>query len=101
MLHRPQFWILTVAGAIAFGLVLANMFLYQANRELQGQANTRAQYIQQSVAMEQLYRQIAQELATRAVRTRDDQVRDLLAAEGFNVTFDAAPAAPAAPDATP
>jgi hypothetical protein len=93
MLRRPQFWIVTVAGAMAFGLVVLNMFLFQTNRELQAHANSRAQYIQQSVAMEQLHRQIAQELANRAVRTRDDQVRDLLAAEGFNVSFDAAPPA--------
>lgn len=97
MLNRSQFWILTSAGAGALALVLANMFLYTVNRDLQLQANTRAQYIQQSIAMEGLYREIAQDLANRAVRTRDDQVRDLLAAEGLNVTFDAAPSAAGSP----
>jgi type VI protein secretion system component VasK len=93
MLRGSQFWTLTAAAGITLALVLVNMFLFQANRELQAQANSRAQYVQQSVAMEQLQRQIAQELANLALRTRDDQVRDLLAAEGFNVTFDARPAA--------
>lgn len=94
MLNRNQFWILTSGGAIALLLVLVNMVLYLGNRELQEHANGRSQYIQQSIAMEGLYREIVQNLANRAVQTRDDQVRDLLAAEGINVNFP--PAADAA-----
>jgi type VI protein secretion system component VasK len=93
MLKTTQFWILTVAGGLALALVLVNMYLFQANRDLQAEANTRAQYIQQSIALETLYRQIVQELADRAVRTRDDQIRDMLAADGLNLTFDTRPAA--------
>jgi hypothetical protein len=87
MLNRSQFWILTSGGVIALLLVLVNMVLYLGNRELQDNANGRSQYIQQSIALEGLYREIVQNLANRAVQTRDDQVRDLLAAEGINVNF--------------
>ena len=76
MLKGYQFWILTVAGVICWALVIANMVLVQTNRALQADASTRGQYIQQSIQIETLYREIVQALADRAVRTRDDQVRD-------------------------
>lgn len=91
MLKGYQFWILTVAGVICLALVIANMVLVQTNHALQTDANSRGQYIQQSIQIETLYREIVQALADRAVRTQDAQVRDLLAAEGFNVNLDAPP----------
>jgi hypothetical protein len=97
MLRSFEFWMLTAMGAIALALSGLNMYLSQANGALQAQANSRAQFIQQSIALEGLYREIVQALADRAVRTRDTQIRDLLAAEGLTVNFDAAPA-PAAPE---
>jgi hypothetical protein len=92
MLRPWQFWTFTGTSGLALVLALTNMVLFQTNRGLQEEANSRAQYIQQSVALEGLYREIVKALADRALATRDDQVRDLLAAEGFNLTFDAAPA---------
>lgn len=92
MLKDNEFWTLTVVCALALVLACLNMFLFQANRGLQAEANGRAQFIQQSIALETLYRQIVQELADRAVRTRDDQIRDMLAGEGLNLTFGPPPA---------
>jgi hypothetical protein len=92
MLKDSEFWTLTVIGALALVLAALNMSLFQSNRALQAEANKRAQFIQQSIALETLYRQIVQELADRAVRTRDDQVRDMLAGEGLNLTFGEPPA---------
>ncbi len=94
MLKNGEFWTLTVVGAIALLLVVGNMILFTQNRELQTQAATRNQFIQQSVSLQQLYRQLVQELGERALRTRDDQLRDLLSSQGINVNFDAAPAEP-------
>lgn len=94
MLRTSQFWILTTAGGLAIALVLTNMMLFQSNRKLQEEAANRAQYIQQSIAMEGLYRNIVKALADRALATRDDQVRELLAAEGVNLNFDQAAAHP-------
>lgn len=90
MLRQSEFWMLTAAGALAIVLALANMMLFQANRKLQDEANSRAQYIQQSIALEGLYRDIVKALADRALATRDEQVRDLLAAEGISLDFDKA-----------
>jgi hypothetical protein len=96
MLSKYEFWTLTGIGAVALALSGVNVYLSQTNTGLQAEASGRAQYIQQSVALENLYRDIVQALADRAVRTHDTQIRDLLAAEGINVNFDAAPAPAAA-----
>ena len=70
-------------------IALGNAYLFTGNRSLQMEAGQRAQYIQQSVALDGLYREIVQGLAERAVRTRDDQIRDMLAGEGINLKSDA------------
>lgn len=97
MLKDNEFWTLTAAGLVAIVLGLVNGYLFLGNRSLQQEASQRAQYVQQSIALEGLYREIVQGLADRALRTRDDQVRDLLAAEGINVSFDANPPAGGTP----
>jgi hypothetical protein len=97
MLRNYQFWILTVIGAFALVLAGANMYFAQTNSAMQTAASGRAQYIQRSIDIESLYREVVQALADRAVKTHDDQIRDLLAAEGFNVNFNAPPPAPPAP----
>lgn len=90
MLRTNQFWILTATGGLAIALALSNMMIFQSNRKLQDEAASRAQYIQQSITMEGLYRDIVKALADRALATHDNQVRDLLAAEGLNLNFDQA-----------
>ena len=92
MMKAYQFWILTVAGFVCLALVIANIVLTETNRRLQAQVTSLGHYIQQSIQLDNLYREIVQALADRAVRTRDEQVRDLLAAEGFKVSFDPPPA---------
>ena len=96
MLNNYEFWTLTGIGAIAFILTGTNMYLVQTNTALQTEAGGRAQQIQQSIALENLYRQVAQALAERAIKTQDEQIRDLLAAEGLTVNTNAQPAPPAA-----
>ncbi len=92
MLNQNQFLALVAAGALAIVLAAVNGFLFTSNRALQQQASERAQYIQQSIALEGLYREIVQALADRGLRTHDEQVRDLLAAEGITLNLDAAAA---------
>ena len=92
-------------------MALANILLFSQNRERQQEVTSRGQFIQQSVQLEALYREIAKALADLAVRNKDQQLRDMLAAQGISVTVNPAPAptvapaaasaaaAPAAPDA--
>jgi type VI protein secretion system component VasK len=88
MLKTNEFWILTAAGALAIALAVVNMTYFMGNRELQKEASQRAQYIQQSISLENLYREIVQGLAERGLRTRDEQIRNLLAGEGINLNFE-------------
>ena len=63
MLTRRQFAALTVLGALALLLALANAALFTINRDAQAALAQRQQYVQQSIALEGLYRDIVKGLA--------------------------------------
>ena len=85
-LRSRQWWVLTVCGALLLVLILTNMVLFLGNREKQLNINTRQQYIQQSLVLEGLNRDIINALANLAVRNKDAQLIDLLTAHGISVT---------------
>jgi hypothetical protein len=95
MLSKWQFNVLTALASIAVLLVIADGLLFTQNRSAQGTLNQRQQFIQQTVPLEGLYRDIVKALAEMAVKGNDRQVLDMLAAQGINVTVNA-PAASAA-----
>jgi hypothetical protein len=82
-------------------LVIGNAVLFMQNRSTQAEINERQQYLQQTVGLESLYRDIVKALAELGVKNNDPQLLRLLAAQGINVSVTpAAPApAPAAPPA--
>ena len=86
MLLKWQFNLLTALGAAALLLVLANALLFTQNRNAQGTLGQRQQFIQQTVPLEGLYREIVKALAEMAVKGNDRQVLDMLAGQGINVT---------------
>jgi len=96
MLKRWEFWTLTVLALATAVLVVANMHQFSANRELQAEVNQRGLYIQQSIPLENLSREIALALAQLSVRTQDEQVRALLTSLGITINVTPTPAAPAA-----
>jgi hypothetical protein len=85
MLDRAQFWVLTLMAAASAVLVVLNMYFYQQNRALQTEVNSRQQFIQQSVQLEVLYREIAKALADLSIRNQDAEVGDLLRSLGFTL----------------
>jgi hypothetical protein len=85
-LRSRQWWVLTVCGALLLVFILTNMVLFLGNREKQLNINTRQQYIQQSLVLEGLNRDIINALANLAVRNKDAQLIDLLTAQGITVT---------------
>jgi hypothetical protein len=97
MLKRWEFWILTVLALATAVLVVANMHQFSANRELQAEVSQRGLYIQQSVPLENLSREIALALAQLSVRTQDEQVRALLGSLGITINVTQTPAAAPAP----
>ena len=95
MLSKTQFWILTLLAALIAALIAVNMYLFGKNRQVQLEVNQRALFIQQTVPLEALSREIAVALAQLGVRSQDEQIRALLTSLGITVTVNAPSAQPA------
>jgi len=94
---RAQHAVLTVLGALCLLLALGNTTLGAMNRSLQGDIGVRQQYVQQSLQLEGLYREIVRGLAELGARNNDQDVRALLQRHGISYTVNP----PAAPTAAP
>ena len=90
MLTRWQFNALTALGALALLLALADALLATTNRDAQVFVAQRQQYIQQSVALEGLYRDMVKALAELGARGNDRALLDILSAQGLSVTISGA-----------
>jgi hypothetical protein len=100
MLSRRQHLVLVVLAALAVALVLANAALATSNRQEQARFAERQLYVQQTVGLEGLYREIVKALADLGVQTGDREILNMLGSQGIRVTVDApAPAAAPAPPA--
>ena len=85
MLKPIEYWLVSALAAVAVLLVAVNAGLYFANRSAQATLSARAQYIQQSQSIGALYQEIAKALANLAVEHHDEDVKALLAGEGFTI----------------
>ena len=92
----------SVFGGIGLLLVIINGVLGLANRATQAEAAARAQYINQTVQLNNISQAIIRAAASAAVNNKDTQLGDLLTANGirYEVTQPAPSAAPAAPVAS-
>jgi|SRR5450755_1965746 hypothetical protein len=99
MLSKSQFNVLTALGAVALVLVVVNSVLFTQNRATQLGLSQRQQFVQQTVPLEGLYREIVKSLADLAVKANDREVLNMLAAQGFTVTVNGPATSPA--DAAP
>lgn len=95
---KTQYWIANLVGAACLGLVAAQLTLGSLNRGLRADIEMRQQYVQQSLQLEGLYREIVRALAELGARNNDEQVRGLLQQHGISYTVNP-PAAAAAPAA--
>jgi hypothetical protein len=86
MLKPWQFNLLTALASLAVLLMAVNAVLITLNRESQLQLSQRQQFIQQTVPLESLYRDIVKALAEMAIKSSDHQVLNMLAAQGLSVT---------------
>ena len=87
MLRSAQFWALSVAALLVLALVLANVFISRSNAQLQREVNERQLYIQQTLQLEGLYREMVRALAELAVQNKDERLRALLASQGITVNL--------------
>ena len=95
MLSRWQFNLLTASGVIAVLLVLANSTLFVLNRQSQDALSQRQQFIQQTVPLEGLYRDIVKALAELGVKANDPKLLGVLSAQGLSVKVNGAASKPA------
>jgi hypothetical protein len=93
MLSNRQFLCLNALGVLALLLVVANAVLFTVNRREQAELSQRQQFIQQTVPLEGLYREIVKALADLGVKANDRAVLNLLGAQGISVSVDAPPPA--------
>ncbi len=96
---KIQYWIATFVGAGCFAAMAANVTLGTLNHSARTDVNQRQQYVQQSVQLEGLYKEIIRALAELGTRNNDADVKALLVRHGItvNVAAPAAAPAPAAP----
>ena len=85
-MNRLQFSMATVLGALCLLLAGVNVTLSSLNRGLQGDIGLRQQYVQQSVQLEGLYKEIIRALAELGARNNDQDVRALLQRHGITYT---------------
>ncbi len=97
MLGPREFWVLLGGALLCLVLAIANMVLFTGNRAQQVEVNERAQFIQQSVQLEGLYRNMASALGDLALRNNDNELRSLLASEGLTLSPNPPPATPGGP----
>jgi hypothetical protein len=86
MLVRWQHHLLSVLAATALLAVVVNVLLFAQVRDAQQALQQRQQFIQQTVPVEALYRDIVKSLAEMAVRDKDKPLLDMLKAQGLTIT---------------
>ncbi len=99
MLKKWEFWALTLLALLTAIFVLTNMVLFTTNRAAQTEVAGRQEYVQQTVQLEGLYRDIVKALADLSVRNQDEDLKGLLAAQGISITVNPTPAPPPAANA--
>jgi type VI protein secretion system component VasK len=92
---------LTVIAALGVILVLTNMVLFERNRTLQAEVSARGQYLQQTVQLEVLHREIVNAIANLSVRNKDEALRSILTQQGITINMGQPPPGAASPAPAP
>jgi len=79
---------LTPLAVLILVLELVNVLLTVGNQSLRIQLAERQQFINQSIQMEAVYREIVTAVASVAVKTNDEKLKGLLASQGINLGGD-------------
>lgn len=93
---RLQYWIVNAVAGTCLVLLAAIVWLTHANQSARADISLRQQYVQQSVQLEGLYREIIRALAELSARNNDADVKTMLAKHGITYTLNAPAAPPAA-----
>ena len=94
-MNRSQFSIATAIGVCCLAVLAGNVVLTYGNKAAQADIAVRQQYVQQSVQLEGLYREIVRALAELGARNNDGEVKTLLQRHGITYSVNAAAPTPA------
>ena len=75
----------TILAVVALVLVVVNVMLALGNQSVQADIRERQQFIEQGMQRGQLYRQVVAFLANMAMKSNDEQLKNLLAASGVGL----------------
>jgi hypothetical protein len=98
MLKSSQFWLITALALAAALFAGVNMVLFRGARAMQIEVQGQQQFIQQTVTLEALHREMIRVLAELSVRSQDSELREMLAGQGVRI---GTPPGQAAGSATP
>ena len=75
----------TILAVVALVLVVVNVMLALGNQSVQADVSERQQFIEQSMQLGQLNRQVVAVLANMAMKSNDEQLKNLLASSGVGL----------------
>ena len=101
VISKWQFWLLTTLGFVSLLLVIANIVLANGNLLRQSEINQRQQFVQQSLQLETLYKEIVRALGELATKNNDEQVKALLSSQGLTIAPASTPTASVGGSPTP
>ena len=87
---KGQYWVATLIAAACFAAMLASVTLGYNNARARAEVNQRQQFVQQSVQLEGLYKEIIRVLAELGARNNDGDVKAMLQKNGITYTANAA-----------
>lgn len=85
-LGRGSFWLSTFLAVAAIALVAANGYMSWENRSLRSEVRSRQNFINQTVRLSRVNSQLIRALAVTAVRNKDTDIQNLLAANGVSIS---------------
>ena len=95
-MSKLQYYTVTLIAAACFAAMLASTILGYNNAKARADVNQRQQFVQQSVQLEGLYKEIVRALAEMGARNNDGDVKAMLQKNGITYTANAsAPGSPA------
>ena len=83
--EKTTYWASVTLGALALVLLVINISLINGNRHTQDDLNQRQAIINSGVTLSQVNKGLVQALADASVKSGDNEVRDLLAAQGITI----------------
>ena len=75
----------TILAVLALVLVVVNIMLTLGNQSVQAEVSERQQYIAQSIQLNELNQQVVGALANMAMKSNDEQLKNLLVSSGVGI----------------